>query len=137
MDVSDKVRTHASATDEEMFTTVLLTAGDRIHLSKLYPLRTDLAESLVVDDLRQKLRFDQQEIEHYGIEAKEVNGTAAQVWTETDGGVKFGITKLEVKMLKTNLERLSQEKSIGTDIHFISLCRKVLNLKPVDESNSY
>lgn len=137
MDTTNKIRTHSSAKGEETFTTVVFTAGDRIHLSKLYPARTDLAESIVIDDLRQKLRFDQKEIEHYGIEAKQVNGTAAQVWTEKDGGVKFGLTKFEVRMLKKNLDRLSQEKAIGTDIHFISLCRKVMDLKPVDESNSY
>lgn len=137
MDTSNKIRTHDSAGDPDIFTTTVFTVGDRIHIGKLYPQRTDLAESIVIDDLRQKLRFDQDEIEHYGIEAKTINGSAAQVWKETDGGVKFGLTKMEVRMLKKNLDRMSQEKAIGTDVYFIGLCRKLMDLKPVDDSNSY
>lgn len=126
-------REHASVKSDKIWSTIVLSVGDRLFVHKLYPTETTIQIAVVTDDLRTKLRFDQDELVHYNIRTETLaNGNSVQVWKETDAGVEFGLTKLEVKLLKEQLDRLSAEKKIGTDAHFIALCRKVMNLKSVE-----
>ena len=125
-------REHSSLHGDRVWASVILSAGDRLFMHRLYPTETSIQVAVVVDDLRTKIRFDQDELMAYNIRTEKAESGNVQVWTETDGGVEFGLTKLEVKLLKEQLEELSVARKIGTDIHFIALCRKVMNLKSVE-----
>ena len=100
-----------------------LTFRDRITLETILPERADLLTQAVSQDIREKTKVTQDEIE----EAKLERVGSGYVWNEENTKTKnIEFTDAEINLLKDGVERLDKEKNITKDN--VTLCQKIKDL---------
>jgi hypothetical protein len=96
---------------------------DRMKLGVFLPERASFEQAIIASDIRTKIKITQDEIKQYAIQTQ---GNAVR-WSEI-GNTEykdFEFTKLEIDLLKRQLDKLSKEGNIETTPEFITLCNNI------------
>lgn len=110
---------------EEDKNMVKLNIFERITLTNILPNRANFRDGLVIKDIRAKVKLSQEEMEKY--EIKSEGGSIT--WNDPDYVKEIDITKLEIDILKSALNKMNEKKDIPTTDRFLALYEKIKGLE--------
>jgi len=117
---------HVPETTSGVF--ISLGIKDRLVIRDLFPQHGGYVEQLLAVDIGNKVTITQQEVKEYGI--KDAQGGRVE-WNPDTREKKFKFTEAEFSFLKSQVERLDNEKKITIDL--VELCKKIKEAKGVKE----
>lgn len=97
---------------------------ERLSFQKLYPQQSNLINQILIKDLIDKLKINQEEMEKINMKSE---GSHVQ-WDNAHAQDKeINFTDAEINLLKSQIDKLDREQKISQDI--VNLCIKIKDMQ--------